>query len=104
MAGRSSREERSDLVYARRVARVSAQTRLLRWWEDLPIVTQLIVAGVPLILLLWALNVGPMNQPMLRGLGYGIFEGSIAAGAVFGATRSERARRLAREASEDANH
>jgi hypothetical protein len=65
---------------------------------------QLIAAGIPLILLLWALNVGPMNQPLLRGFGYGIFEGSIAAGAVFGATRSERARRLAREAAEEPTH
>ena len=83
------------------MARVSEKRRLLTRWEDLPMLAQLIVSGIPLILLLWVLNVGPMNQPLLRGFGYGIFEGSIAAGAVFGATRSERARRLARDGSDD---
>lgn len=45
------------------------------------------------ILVLWAAHVVLMNQPLGRGLAYGVFWGLLATAAVVGASRSERARR-----------
>lgn len=47
------------------------------------------------VLLLWAAHVFLMNQPLWRGLSYGLFWGLLLTAAVVGATRSERARREA---------
>ena len=70
--------------------------RLLRWWENLPIGVQIGAVGPASVLLLWAAHVYLLNQPNGRGLGYGVFWGVLATGAIVGATRSERARRDAR--------
>lgn len=65
----------------------------LRWWEDLHILVQ---AGIVLpvaILVLWAAHVFLLNQPVGRGLAYGVFWGVLATAAIVGASRSEKARR-----------
>lgn len=49
------------------------------------------------VALLWLAHVGLLNQPPGRGLVYGVFWGLLATGVLVGATRSERARREARE-------
>lgn len=45
------------------------------------------------VLVLWALHVVFLNQPLGRGLLYGIFWGVLATGIVVGASRAEAARR-----------
>jgi len=65
----------------------------LRRWEDLHVAVQVAIVAPLAILLLWAAHVLLMNQPLWRGLTYGIFWGLLLTGAIVGATRSERARR-----------
>lgn len=77
-------------------------SRLLRRWEELPIPAQLAGAGIPLIVLVFVLHVAFFpNLSTGLALSYGVFWGSLATGAVVGATRSERARRIARESAAD---
>ncbi len=68
----------------------------LRRWEDLHIGAQIAIVAPVAVLLLWAAHVFLLNQPVWRGLTYGVFWGILATAAVVGATRSERARREAR--------
>ena len=65
----------------------------LRWWEDLHIVVQMAVVLPLAIVVLWAAHVFLLNQPVGRGLAYGVFWGALATGAIVGASRSEKARR-----------
>lgn len=76
-------------------ARRSPPPAWLRRWEDLHIGVQIAVVAPLAILLLWAGHVFLLNQPFVRGLVYGVFWGALLAGAIVGATRSERARRQA---------
>lgn len=71
--------------------RTSAQ--LLRRWEGLHVAVQLAVVTPLAVALLWGAHVGLMNQPIWRGLGYGVFWGLLLTAAVVGASRSEAARR-----------
>lgn len=64
-------------------------------WEELHPGLQVALVAPLAILALWAIHVWFLGQPVLRGLSYGVFWGAILAGAVIGATRSERARRRA---------
>lgn len=43
--------------------------------------------------LTFLLNIGPFNQPILRSVFYGVFEGGVLAGLLAVATRTERGRR-----------
>ena len=70
---------------------------LLRRWEGLHIGIQLAIVAPLSVLLLWAAHVFLMNQPVGRGLAYGIFWGALLTGAVVGASRAEAARRRAAE-------
>jgi hypothetical protein len=45
------------------------------------------------MVLLWVVHIVLMNQPLWRGLSYGIFWGALLTAAVVGASRSEKARR-----------
>lgn len=70
----------------------------VRWWEERPIPMQLGVAALTLVPLWTIIHWVFLNQPFLwRAIIYGVFWGALSAGAVVGATRSERAKRLARE-------
>ncbi|HEX2504130.1 MAG TPA: hypothetical protein VHK00_09305 [Miltoncostaeaceae bacterium] len=73
----------------------------LRRWEDLHVGAQIAIVAPLAILLLWAVHVFLLNQPVWRGLTYGVFWGILATAAIVGATRSERARREARRRSAD---
>ncbi len=66
---------------------------LLRRWEDLHILVQIAIVLPATILLLWAAHVLLLNQPLGRGLAYGVFWGALATAAIVGASRSEKARR-----------
>lgn len=65
----------------------------LRRWEDLHIVAQVAVVLPVSILVLWFVHVVFLNQPIGRGLSYGVFWGVLATAAIVGASRSEKARR-----------
>lgn len=65
----------------------------LRRWEALPILVQAAIVAPVAIVLLWAVHVEFMNQPVGRGLAYGVFWGVLATAAIVGASRSEAARR-----------
>jgi len=43
--------------------------------------------------LTFLINVGPFNQPILRSIFYGLFEGAVLSGLLAVATRTERGRR-----------
>ena len=68
----------------------------LRRWEDLHVGVQIAIVAPLAFLLLWAAHVFLLNQPVWRGLTYGVFWGLLATAAIVGASRSERARRQAR--------
>ncbi|MGD9694911.1 MAG: hypothetical protein AB7V42_04530 [Thermoleophilia bacterium] len=68
----------------------------VRWWEGLHVAVQVAVVAPPVILLLWLVHVTLLNQPLWRGLSYGVFWGALVTAAVVGASRSERARRESR--------
>jgi hypothetical protein len=65
----------------------------LRRWEDLHPGVQVAIVGPISVLLLWLIHVELLNQPVGRGLAYGIFWGVLVTAAIVGATRSEKARR-----------
>jgi hypothetical protein len=65
----------------------------LRRWEALHILVQVAVVLPVAVLVLWAAHVSLLNQPLGRGLAYGVFWGVLATGAIVGASRSEKARR-----------
>ena len=68
---------------------------IVKAWEDLHPGVQIAIVAPLAILLLWAAHVWLLNQPPLRGFGYGVFWGVLLTGVVVGASRSERARRRA---------
>jgi hypothetical protein len=67
--------------------------RLLLAWEALPAHTQLLIAFPVLFVLLFAVHMTLLNQPLGRGLAYGVFWAALATGAIVAATRNEAARR-----------
>ena len=67
--------------------------RLVLWWEALETWKQLALAFPVFAVLTFLLNVGPFNQPILRSVFYGLFEGGVLAGLLAVATRTERGRR-----------
>lgn len=78
-------------------APATRRAALLRRWEDLHVATQVGVVAPVLVLLMWVGHVTLLAQPVGRGLVYGIFWGLLLTAAIVGASRSERARREARE-------
>lgn len=67
--------------------------RLVMWWESLETWQQLAISVPALSVLFFVLNVGAFNQPFLRSVFYGIFEGGLFAGVFAAVTRGERNRR-----------
>lgn len=65
----------------------------VRRWEDLPTGVQLAIALPVAIFVLFFIHVTLLNQPLLRGFGYGVFWGLLVTGAIMVATRTERAKR-----------
>jgi len=63
------------------------------WWEGLATWKQLALSFPVFAVLTFLLNVGPFNQPILRSVFYGVFEGGVLAGLLAVATRTERGRR-----------
>src|SRR4029077_14419663 len=67
--------------------------RFLLWWEALDTWKQLAFSFPVFAVLTFLLNVGPFNQPILRSVFYGVFEGGVLSGLLAVATRTERGRR-----------
>jgi hypothetical protein len=67
--------------------------RILLWWEALDTWKQLAISFPVFAVLTFLLNVGPFNQPILRSLFYGVFEGGVLSGLLAVATRTEHGRR-----------
>jgi len=67
--------------------------RLVLWWEALDTWKQLALSFPVFAVLTFLLNLGPFNQPILRSVFYGLFEGGVLAGLLAVATRTERGRR-----------
>jgi hypothetical protein len=66
---------------------------IVLWWEGLEVWQQLAISFPIFGVLTFLLNVGPFNQPILRSVFYGVFEGGVLAGLLAVATRTERDRR-----------
>jgi hypothetical protein len=63
------------------------------WWEGLETWKQLALSFPVFAVLTFLINIGPFNQPILRSVFYGLFEGAVLAGLLAVATRTERSRR-----------
>ena len=67
--------------------------RLVLWWEGMDTWKQLAISFPALAVLTFLLNIGPFNQPILRSVLYGLFEGAVLSGLLAVATRTERGKR-----------
>ena len=67
--------------------------KLVLWWEGLETWRQLAVSFPILAVLTLLINIGPFNQPLLRSIFYGLFEGGVLSGLLAVATATERGRR-----------
>ena len=66
---------------------------IVLWWERLEVWRQLAISFPVFAVLTFLLNLGPFDQPLLRSVFYGVFEGGVLAGLMAVATRTERDRR-----------
>lgn len=62
-------------------------------WEALSRRTQALIAIPSLVVLLFLINLGPFNQPLLRSVIYGLLEGGVLGGLVLVVTAQEKAKR-----------
>jgi hypothetical protein len=67
--------------------------RLVLWWEGLETWVQLAISFPIFAVLTFLINVEPFNQPILRSVLYGLFEGAVLSGLMAVATATERGRR-----------
>ena len=63
------------------------------WWERLETWRQLALSFPLFAALMLLINIGPFNQPLLRSIFYGLFEGAVFSGLLSVATATERGRR-----------
>jgi hypothetical protein len=66
---------------------------MVLWWERLETWMQLAISFPMLALLMLLINIGPFNQPLLRSIFYGLFEGGVLSGLLAVATATEKGRR-----------
>jgi hypothetical protein len=71
----------------------SRPPKLVEWWEGLETWRQLAMSFPVLSLLMFVINIGPFNQPILRSIFYGLFEGGVLSGLMAVATATERSKR-----------
>ena len=67
--------------------------KLVLWWEALQTWVQLVISFPIFAVLTFLLNIGLFNQPLLRSVLYGLFEGAVLSGLMAVATATERGRR-----------
>jgi hypothetical protein len=66
---------------------------LILWWEGMETWKQVVISFPVLAVLMLLINIGPFNQPLLRSIFYGLFEGGVLSGLLAVATATERGRR-----------
>lgn len=66
---------------------------IVRWWEARSTRDQALIAVPTLVVLLFLINLGPFNQPLLRSLVYGVLEGGVFAGVLLAVTAQQKGRR-----------
>jgi hypothetical protein len=86
----------------RRLARIGL--RMIRPWERLPIPAQVAIAFPTWAVVLFLFHLGPLNQPPVRAVFYGVFWSLFFTPAVVLATQHELRKRREREsgAAQDA--
>jgi hypothetical protein len=67
--------------------------KFVRWWEELDTWKQLALSFPVFAVFTFLINIGPFNQPILRSVFYGLFEGAVLSGLMAVATRTEGGRR-----------
>ena len=67
--------------------------KLVLWWEGLETWRQLALSFPVLAVVTLLINVGAFNQPLLRSVFYGVFEGGVLSGLLAVATATEHGRR-----------
>jgi hypothetical protein len=87
-AGRPCENERTDMKQGPK-----PPPRVVLWWEALDTWKQLALSFPVFAVFTFLINVGPFNQPILRSIFYGLFEGGVLSGLLAVATRTERSRR-----------
>jgi hypothetical protein len=73
--------------------------RLMRPWERLPVPAQVAIAFPTLSLVLFLFHLGPLGQPLIRAIFYGVFWSILATPAIVVATQNELRKRDRREAA-----
>jgi hypothetical protein len=66
---------------------------LVLWWERLETWKQLALSFPVFGVFTFVINIGPFNQPIVRSIFYGVFEGAVLAILLAVATRTERGKR-----------
>lgn len=66
---------------------------IIGWWEAIETWKQLALSFPVFAILTLLMNIGPFNQPWLRSILYGLFEGGVLSGLLAVATATERGRR-----------
>jgi hypothetical protein len=66
---------------------------ILNWWEGIATWMQLAISFPFFAVLMLLINIGPFNQPLVRSILYGLFEGGVLSGLLAVATATERGRR-----------
>lgn len=67
--------------------------RLLLRWEALSAQTQIVITFPVLVVVLFFVHIGPLNQPLGRGAFYAVFWAILGTFAVVVATRTEASKR-----------
>ncbi|MGH7765012.1 MAG: hypothetical protein ACREOM_11435 [Candidatus Dormibacteraceae bacterium] len=66
---------------------------IVLWWEKLETWIQLAISFPVFAVVMLLINIGPFNQPLLRSILYGLFEGGVLSGLLAVASATERGRR-----------
>ncbi len=79
------------------LAAVNGRPEIVTRWEDLHVGVQVVVAFAVSFVVMTLVHWTVLNQPVGRGLWYGLFWGAVLTVVIILATRAERARRIARD-------
>ena len=71
--------------------------RIVAPWERLPVPAQVAIAFPTLSLLLFLFHLGPLGQPLVRAIFYGVFWSILATPAIVVATQNELRKRRRRD-------
>jgi len=89
---------RTRSVLSRVADRIGAVLlRLMRPWERLPVPAQVAIAFPTLSVVLFLFHLGPLGQPLIRAIFYGVFWSILATPAIVVATQNELRKRDRRE-------